>query len=472
MIIKNGNKKKIIFIESRSPGSHIFSMVLLPRIGMVLLATILRNMGYDVTVIVENFHKIDWRIVQDADLVCISVITCTSVGGYEIAQRCKEMGKTVIIGGSHATFMAEEATRYADYVCLGESEWSLPELVKAILESDSDPKRVKGIAYRDGSPDGQFIKTEKAQVVLASDLDGFPFPDFSLIYGKPKMKITPIMSSRGCPHNCDFCSVIVMFGREMRYRSEENVIREIEYQDPNYVFFYDDNFTINQKRVTNILEAKMRLPRNSRFAWSAQVDVGLARNEELVKLMKKSGCEFVYAGFESISDETLEAYNKKQTREKIRHFMDVMNRNKINVHGMFVFDPRNDDDRLIRETLEFAKKEKIATIQFLNLTPLPGTPLWAREEKNLLTRDWRSLDAHHTVLEGVKISTYNMQMATLSAQQDFYSLKRAAYSLLSWNPLVAKFRAAGYYISRKWSKDNKKFLDYLKWREGFVEKNK
>lgn len=472
MIIRTNRKKKVVFIESRSPGSHIFSMVLLPRIGIILLATMLRNIGYEVTVIVENFHGIDWSVVAEADLVCASVITCTSPGGYGIVQRCKEMGKTVIVGGSHATFMAEEATRYADYVCIGESEWSLPELVNAILKGHADPKKVGGIAYREGGSEGQFIVTEKARVVLASDLDRFPFPDFSLIYGKPQIKITPIMSSRGCPHNCDFCSVIVMFGREMRYRSEENVINEIKHQKPNYIFFYDDNFTINQKRTMNILEEKMRLPGSNKLTWSAQVDVGLAKNEELVKLMKISGCEFVYVGFESISDETLKGYNKKQSREKIREFMRVFSKAGIGVHGMFVFDPRNDDKSLIRETLEFAKREKISTIQFLNLTPLPGTPLWTREEKNLLSRDWSLFDAHHTILEGKKMSTYEMQVETINAQKEFYSLKRAAASLLGGNALVAKFRATGWYIAGSWKKNNKDFLEYLKWREEFVELKK
>lgn len=469
MMIKNGRKKKVVLIESKSPGSHIFSMVLLPRIGIVLLATILRDIGYEVIIFIENFHEINWKIVQEADLVCISVITCTSVGGYKIAQRCKEMGKTVIIGGSHPTFMAEEATQYADYVCIGESEWSFPELAGAILEGDADPRQVKGIAYRIDNPNGQFIKTEKARAVLASDLDKFPFPDFSLIYGKPKKEITPIMSSRGCPHDCDFCSVIVMFGREMRYRSEESVISEIKHQKPNYIFFYDDNFTINQKRTINILEEKMRLPGSNHLTWSAQVDVGLAKNEELVKLMKRSGCEYVYVGFESISDETLKAYNKKQNIESIRKFMEVFRRNKIDVHGMFVLDPRNDNSNYIDEVSEFIKKEKISTVQLLNLTPLPGTPLWAREEKNLLTRDWNLFDAHHVVLPAQKMTSYEMQMKTIRAMNDFYSLPRAGAALLQGNLLVAKLRAAGWHIAGKWAKNNKDFLDYLGWREKFVE---
>lgn len=459
MIIKSSARKKVVLIESRSPGSHIFSMVLLPRIGIVLLGTMLKAMGYDVTIFIENFHKINWKIVQEADVVCISLITCTSMGGYEIAKKCREMGKTVIIGGSHPTFMADEAAQYADYVCIGESEWSFPELIDAILKGNTDPDKINGVVY---IRNGELIKTPSARIVTAQNLDGFIFPDFSLIYGKPKMSVTPIMSSRGCPHDCDFCSVIVMFGREMRYRSEDNVIEEIKYQKPNYIFFYDDNFTINQKRTVNILEQIMKLPVGNRPTWSAQVDVGLAKNEELVRLMKKSGCEYVYVGFESISDATLAAYNKKQNREKIRHFMEVFHGNGINVHGMFVFDPRNDDGRLIDETSKFINAEKIATVQLLNLTPLPGTPLWEREEKNLLTRDWSLLDAHHVVLKANKMTSYEMQMKTIQAMKDFYSLSRAWSAFRGGNNMVAKFRALGWNIARKWEGNNKDYLDYLK----------
>lgn len=458
MIIKSG-KKKIVLIESRSPGSHIFSMVLLPRVGIILLATILRNLGYEVVVFIENFHKIDWKMVEEADLVGISTITCTTVRGYEIASKCREMRKTVVIGGSHATFMAEEATRYADYVCIGEAEWSFPELANAILREDADPKKINGVAYREN---GQFIKTPKAQIVTASDLDRFPFPDFSLIYGKPKMKITPIMSSRGCPHNCDFCSVIVMFGREMRYRSRDNVIDEMRYQNPNYVFFFDDNFTINPKRTTEILEDMLRFPRSKRFNWSAQVDVGVARNRELVKLMKKSGCEYVYVGFESIIKETLEAYNKKQDIDKIRNCIEVFHAEGINVHGMFVFDSRNDDKSAINETMRFIKETKIETVQLLNLTPLPGTPLWSRVEKDLLTRNWSLFDAHHVVLPARKMTEYDLQMETVNAMKKFYSLSGSVSSLWGGNSLVAKFRALGWNIARQWEKNNEDFLKFLK----------
>lgn len=469
MLIRSEVRKKIVLIESRSPGRHVFSMILLPRIGIILLGTILRNMGYDVTVIVENFHKIDWKIIQNADLICVSLITSTSIGGYEIAKKCKEMGKIVIIGGSHPTFMTEEAAQYADYVCIGEAEWSFPKLVNAILRNDSNPREIKGVAYK---IDEVLIKTGLTPAVTEQDLDDFPFSDFSLIYGNPKMKITPIISSRGCPHSCDFCSVIVMFGRKMRYRSEDNVFEEIKDQKPRHIFFYDDNFTINKERTWNILTRIMSLPKNKRPTWSAQVDVNVASDKDLIRFMGKSGCDYVYVGFESINQKTLEAYNKKQDIGKIKRCIEAFHQNGINVHGMFVFDPKNDDSSVIDETCRFVEDTKIETVQFLNLTPLPGTPLWQREEKNLLTRDWKLFDAHHIVLEAKKMTTLNMQQETINAMRRFYSLPRAWSSYRAGNKLAAKLRVLGWNITRKWEKDNKEYLEFLKLRSRFMDEFK
>lgn len=466
MIIKSSDKKNIVLIESRSPGSHIYSKVLLPRLGILLMGTILSDKGYNVTVFIENFHEIDWKVVGGADIVCISVITCTAPRGYKLAAMCKKMGKKVIIGGSHSTFMAKESAQYADYVCVFESEWSLPQLVDAIFLDNINPLSIKGLVFEDKHNRGSVVQTGPPRVVTESDMDAFPFPDFSLIYGRPKMSTMPIISSRGCPHSCDFCSVIVMFGRKMRYRSDESVIEEIKYQsigreDPGQIFFYDDNFAINKTRTARILEKIMSIPEGRRPKWMAQIDVGAAKDKELVRLMKRSGCMYVYVGFESVNEQTLAAYNKKQNLEEIETCIKTFNDEGINVHGMFVLDSRNDDQSVIDKTSDFIKRMDIATMQLLNMTPLPGTPLWAKEEKNLLTRDWSLFDGHHLVLKADKMPTYEMQIETIRAMKRFYSLPRALQKLVEGNWPVAGLRALGWNIVRKWAKDNKNFLELL-----------
>lgn len=456
--MKNHNKildRKIVLIEPRSPGEHIFSMILLPRVGIVLLAAILRKQGYDVTVMIENFHPLNWDVIKKTDLVGISIITCTTPRGYEIAQKCRDLGKITIMGGSHATFLPEEATLHADYVCLFESERSLLLLVNALLLDESDPSKIAGIAYRD--IDGQMIKTKSEKIVL--NLDELPFPDYSLIYGHPKMSITPIITSRGCPFHCDFCSVIQMFP-EMNYRSVENVIEEIKYQNPSHIFFYDDNFAVKKSRTKEILEKMLKLPKCP--TWSAQVRVDIAKDKELMDLIKKSGCEYLYIGLESINPKTLESYKKNLTVEEIKECMEIFRKYKTNVHQMYVLGSEYDTKETLRLTYDFALKSGAATVQFLDLTPLPGTPLWEREKNNFLTRDWSLFDANHVVVRPKNITPYELQKETVKIMKKFYSLRRVISGLLTHGLLVAKLRYIGRLTLRKWIRDNLQYFEFLK----------
>ncbi len=150
------------------------------------------------------------------------------------------------------------------------------------------------------------------------------------------MTIIPIQTARGCPHDCFFCSVTKMFGRKVRFRSPGRVLDELSGMDlrRSHVFFYDDNFGASQQRLREIMEGIVS--RGLRFSWSAQVCVDVARDEGLVRLMRRSGCRLVYAGIESANPATLMAYHKGQTLEDIEHAIRAFHRNRIALHGMFV----------------------------------------------------------------------------------------------------------------------------------------
>src|SRR5512143_3570689 len=124
--------KSIYFLEPKSPGIHVFSAYHIPRLGTILLATILRNRGYDTRVFIEDVAKPDWDAMEKASIVGISTITSTAPRAYRLADNFKAQGKTVIMGGPHATFMPDEALEHADFVVRGEGEDTLPELLDAI----------------------------------------------------------------------------------------------------------------------------------------------------------------------------------------------------------------------------------------------------------------------------------------------------------------------------------------------------
>lgn len=233
---------------------------------------------------------------------------------------------------------------------------------------------------------------------MNNNLDALPFIDFSLIEGNQRMRITPIATSRGCPFSCRFCSVIQMFGRKYRIRDTNLVLEEIEQRKPKQIFFYDDNFAMDKNRTKKLLQGL--IDRSLKTIWTAQVRAEVARDPELLELMYQSGCRLVYIGFESINRETLLEYNKKLDVEEIADSIQIIHRHGIKIHGMFVIGADEDNVQVARNTVDFALKHKIDTIQLMMLTPLPGTPYFNDLLRNnrIISNNWSHYDAHHCCL--------------------------------------------------------------------------
>jgi radical SAM superfamily enzyme YgiQ (UPF0313 family) len=271
----------------------------------------------------------------------------------------------VIIGGVHATFRPDEALQHADCCVLGEAEEVIDDVVARLLDGVFAPRIVNCDC-------GASVATaNKTPLCWVADLDNLPFPDLSLIHRWRAGPLTPLMTSRGCPHDCRFCSVTTMFGRRYRFRSAELVLEELAHREARRVFFYHDNFTANRTRTLQLLEGMLRLPKPPR--WMAQVRADVARDLELVKLMKASGCARLFIGYESVSPDTLEAYNKHLSVEQIVESVRVLHEHDIRVHGMFVLGADQDEKATIRGTARFAVREALDSVQFLILTPLPST---------------------------------------------------------------------------------------------------
>ncbi|MBE0427017.1 MAG: radical SAM protein [Nitrospirae bacterium] len=413
---------RISFIEAKSPSSHIFSKYTIPRLGAVLLSTILRERGYEVSAFIEDIAEPDWFYVENSDIVCISTITSTSFRAYKIADRLREKGIPIIIGGAHPSFIPEEALEHADYVVRGEGDITLPELIGYIEKKNPDITSIKGISYRDA--DGKLINNPPRPFI--GDLDMLPFPDFKLVRDWKPSHIYPVSTSRGCPFNCKFCSVITMFGRKYRFKSVEAVLRELRHVISHIkasIFFVDDNFTANKKRTKELLHAI--IAERMTFKWSAQVRTDISKDEELLRLMADSGCDTVHIGFESVNPETLQAYNKKQNVDEMIHCIKMLKDHGIEIHGMFVFGADSDSIDIIRKTRDFAINHRIDTIQFLILTPLPGTQFFyeMKESGRLLHTDWSKYDGHHIVYQPLLMSPQTLHIESLKAMGRFYSWK-------------------------------------------------
>jgi len=450
--------KKIYFIEAKSPGAHIFSKTVLPRLGSILLATIMKSRGYETKVFIEDISALDWKDIEDADMICISSITSTAPRAYQIAQRLKKLKIPIVLGGPHPTFMPEEGLAYADYIVRGEGEETIIELVEH-LEKGLPLDGIRGLSYKnhDGSirhnPDRGLIQ----------DLDAWPIPDLSLVHKWDEVKVVPIATSRGCPFACKFCSVIQMFGRGYRFKSIDRVIEEIKRlaNDKVHVFFIDDNFAANKRRTKELLQAI--LDNNLKIEWSAQVRTDIAKDPELLTLMKKTNCFNVYVGLESINPATLKYYNKGQTIKDIEDAIKIIRSYSIAIHGMFVLGSDMDTIQTIRETERFARGLNIDSVQFLVLTPLPGTPVFEelKAQGRLLHTEWNKYDAHHAVFEPKHMTPFELHVETLKAMGRFYSWGLIMKNLARFDIFYAFVGLYGKRSVKKGLITSKRYLENL-----------
>lgn len=454
-----GKAKKVVFVEARSPDTHIFSRVNIPRLGSILLGTILREKGYDVKVYVEDISPVDLEDVFTADYVGISTITSTAIRAYELADMARAKGILTIMGGPHVSFMPAEALEHCDYVIRGEGEDSIVELLKA-LDTGSSPESIKGLSYKQN---GAVINNPRGE--YECDLDRFPIPDYSLVAGwKKKMPVTSIATSRGCPYGCKFCSVILMFGRRIRLYSIDRVMEEIRRvaHKTKHIFFCDDNFAMDKGRAKELM--RRIIAEGLKIEWSTQVRADAAKDEELLDLMKRSGCYIVFIGFESINPHTLAAYQKGQTIDDIEHAIEKFRSFGIHIHGMFVLGSDQDDVETIRATTQFAQSTGIDTVQFLMLTPLPGTPMYdeLKEQGRIFNPDWAKYDAHHAVFEPKKMSAYELQVETFKAMKNFYTYKSMLKYLLKLDFFFFYFTWYGMRLAREELKEKRAYEEYLK----------
>jgi anaerobic magnesium-protoporphyrin IX monomethyl ester cyclase len=265
-------------------------------------------------------------------------------------------------------------------------------------------------------------------------LDDLPLINYELLENGKSLTTIPMMTSRGCPFDCNFCTVTKIFGKRFRMQSPQRIISEInhalQFFHTRSIFFYDDNFTANKKRVEQICNGIIDAGIN--ITWTTQVRSDVANDPALLKMMEQAGCRFFFIGFESINDATLEAMHKSQTRSDIEKAIAVIRGNGISIHGMFIFGDDHDTPESIQATVDFAIRHHIDTVQFMILTPFPGTRYFQdiEKQKRLIHQRWDYYSAMFTVFRPAKMSPSRLQRETLLAYRRFYSLRRCVIDAL------------------------------------------
>lgn len=451
--------KKIALIEPRSSGYHVYSKFAMPRVGLPLLGTIMRNAGYEVKCYCEDLEKLtlqDYWDITRSDLIGISTISFTAPRAYRLATMLRAARKPIVMGGVHANFMPEEALKYVDYVIRGEGDEAFLDLVRC-LEDGGSLDKVQNLSFRDG---GQIIHNPARP--LLRDLNKLPTPDLSLVKGHQKMRIRPVVTSRGCPYDCMFCSVVPMFGRGYRSMSPERAVQEIAAYSPGSIFVGDDNLTADRERAKKIFQ--LMIERNLRAHWTGQVRVDVAKDPELLDLMKRSGCFTVYVGFESINEASLKAYNKRQSVEDIRTAIRTLHEHGIRIHGMFVLGSDADTLQTVHDTVKFAKTTHLETVQFMVLTPLPGTRLYHQldSEGRIFNKNWSLYDGQHVVFHPKNMTAYELQKHTFVGMKKFYRWHRCLEALRHFQLWTAFLRYMANRLVAKWLRANRLFYRQLK----------
>ena len=283
------------------------------------------------------------------------------------------------MGGPHATLLADEVLKKnheVDYCIRGEGEQSLPKLVNLICSDyREDKKNIEGLCYR-------YYKDVKSNhCCWIEDVNVIPFPKyekFELDKYKHFPKYSPLLTSRGCPFSCIYCSVGLIMGAKFRARSPENIINEIGYMVDKYgtsfFEFHDDNFTFDITRAKNICQEIIN--RGFEIKWKASNGISVKRiDEELVYLMKRSGCAEVGIGIESTNDAILRKLKKGINIEMIKKAIYLLNKYKIGTKGFFLIGSPGETRKDINCYLEFAQRW-LDDARFNMLTLYLGTRLW------------------------------------------------------------------------------------------------
>lgn len=471
----------------------VYSFVRLPSRATDLLKAIAIKAGYnDVEAINPRYNKAEGKLTHEqltrivtSDVVGISVITRTASQSFVLADYVKRMNPNakVLLGGPHVSALPEEAIEHADVIIANEGDHTFIDVLNHLSDS-ADLSAVAGIIYK--NKNGEVVRTSKRAFLTNEELTALPFPIYSkeVLDGVSHLVIN---TSRGCPYACEYCAVIENFGREYRFMDVDRTVELIEHtlaQGRKKIFFGDDNFTAVPKRSKELLEKILskgiKMP-----PWLAQVRVESANDPELLKLMKRAGCERVCIGFESVNEATLKAFNKHSTLEKNTIAIKRFHENGISLHGMFIVGAETDTKETIKETAEYAKRMKIDTVQFTYIVPLPGTKMTLRyeKEKRVISHEWHLYDGHHPLLKLDNMPAHELIDATNSAWLSFYSIKEAVRHLFygneHWfnflvriwgNKLIRKVINEGSYYQRALSALDNWYSDAVNEYDNWVEK--
>lgn len=359
-----------------------------------------------VTTIDERLEPVDFA--EPTDLVALSVCTFSAKRAYEIAAAYKKLQPKVLVvlGGFHPTLVPDEAAEHADAVACGDAEPIWAEILDDAAKGKLKPRYQ---AERLGPQQGIS-------------------PDRSAFAGKRYAPVNVVQYGRGCPHRCEFCSIRAFYKGRICYRDPRDVAEEIRKNRLKRLFIADDNIMASKKKFVELLELITPLG----IKWTSQIDLRFADDPKLIAMAKRSGCQGLIIGLESLNRSNLEQMNKSwNPLEQYRERLGRLRQAGIMVWGTFVIGYDDDGPDVFARTVDFAIRERLFIANFNPLQALPGTPLYDRllREGRLVSERWW-LDPNYRWHDATVIprgmSPENLTNGCAAARAEFNTLGSSA----------------------------------------------
>lgn len=419
---------KIFFLSPGWPKGRLWGELgfKFPTLSLASLAAVTPQ-DWDV-----SFHDDAVRATNfdtDADLIALTAMTAQANRAYQLADAFRSRGKTVVMGGFHASNLPDEALQHVDSVVVGEGELAWPQLL-----ADFQAGRLQRVYRADGLIDTVLIPSARREIFKGS---GHLFTN-------------TIQTTRGCPFDCEFCSVTAFYGRKYRKRPLEQVLAELqELRKANsFVFFVDDNIVADRRYSLPLFEGMKGMG----LKWLSHAPIDFAEDQELLKAAGESGCVGMFVGFESLNQDSLAAMGKVTNKAaSYKAYAQQFRDHGIGILGSFVMGCDGDTPAVFEQTLRFCEDARLEAAIFPILTPYPGTKVRQRleAEGRIISNNWQDYDMEHVTFQPRGMTVQQLQDGYDQACRSFYSwgsiyrrIFKLHRSVQVFGPMNIGFRAA------------------------------
>ena len=397
------SNKKILLIQPTPYDQHgvLVKKNKLYFVGLALpLLAALTPEGFDVEICYETIEDVPFD--TDADLIGISSMGHAVMRTIAIAQEFKKRGKSVVLGGYMVSLMPEEAQKYCDSVMIGDSEETWPQMVRDF-------------------ENGNLQKVYKKKLEKLT----YPIPKYELILNKKIGNFLPVQAGRGCPKTCSFCSIYCLYKGQYLKRDIDEVIRDIKKIKSlgfRQFLLLDDNIFSDRDYAIKLCAEIKKL----KMYWMTQCSIDIAKDEELLDTIAKSGCYMLSFGLESISKESLIGMHKAWAKpENYSEQINIIRKHGIDISTEMVVGAEGDTLESIKATAKFVADNHIAVPRFYILTPIPGTEYYDEMKKadRIYNTDMYSYNACEAVHYPKNMTPQELTKAYWDLYNEVYSIE-------------------------------------------------